>query len=280
MMRKAWICLVGLTLLCLGACGKRGSYRLVVEDPAAVVAGVRARKMPENLQASFRIELTGPEGGGSTVGGMVVARPDRIRMDIQTPFRTPLFIMATDGKALHVWDQQRSTFLRGDDAIGVLGEMTGGAVVVADLATMLIGGLPLPGATVGGVGVVGERVEVRLNAPGGLVVQAGLEPRRLLVEDLRIGRGDAACVGCSLEPVFARVNIEEHVLVNGDWLPQELRIELPGAGWTIELSVKAWEQLSQVPDVFTLAPPPGATEADLIQRVKQAVEKRAAYPAP
>jgi hypothetical protein len=158
--------------------------------------------------------------------------------------------------------------------------MTGGAVGVADLATMLIGGLPLPSATVGGVGVVGERVEVRLNAPGGLVVQAGLEPRRLLVEDLRIGRGDPACVGCSLEPVFARVNIEEHVLVNGDWLPQELRIELPGAGWTIELSVKAWEQLSQVPEVFVLTPPPGATEVDLVERVKKAVEKRGAYPAP
>jgi hypothetical protein len=50
----------------------------------------------------------------------------------------------------------------------------------------------------------------------------------------------------------------------GVWRPDAVVVELPDLGWTVTLDITGWEVLPEAPDVFTLSPPPGAQEQDLL----------------
>jgi hypothetical protein len=135
------------TGLALAACAKEvRPARVPVDDPDRVVRELRGRDLPAGLSAPFRIKVEAPGRGGSTVGGLLIGAPDKVRVDVQTPLRTSLYMVATDGAALHVWDAQASTFYRGDDGVAALAALSQGAVQAVDVVQLLTGGLPLSGA--------------------------------------------------------------------------------------------------------------------------------------
>jgi hypothetical protein len=63
------------------------------------------------------------------------------------------------------------------------------------------------------------------------------------------------------------------------YLPEELLLELPLIGWTVEIEYHTWEQLGRVPDVFTLAAPPNSAQKDLVDSLK-ALRDKASDPPP
>ena len=264
-----------LALVALAGCRKEvRPQRVAVDDPLRVVNELRSRELPAGLSAPFRIRVDGPSSGGTTVGGVLLGPPDRLRIDVQTPLRTSLYMVASDGDALHVWDAQRSTFYRGDDAVGVMSELTGGAVDNGDLVRLLTGGLPLGQAPVLYSGVVEDGVLVLIEAPKGLAVRAVLDPRPASVRSLELGRADPACLSCALSDVLLRLSVPSIYRLGPLNLPQELELALPTIGWTVSLSFSRWEQQAPVDAAFVIAPPGGAQEKGLIEALRGLAEKR------
>lgn len=274
--------MLGLLALSLAACGpKKPSLPLPtpgLSDPDAVVAAFRAAPALEALRVRARLRVETPDRSVSTPASLVLGGPDRLRVDVLTPLGTPFAVLATDGTALNVWIQRSSTFLRGDNALEVLGEATGDVLETSDLLAVLTGRLPVPDARVeratatalGGV----ELVLAKDSAPAYRLV-AQLDPAARLVRALRLHE---APPGASTELGPARVAVRypgARATDNAGWRPEAVVVELPDLGWTVTLDITSWEPLSEAPDVFALAPPKGAQEQDLVTVLRQMAASRA-----
>lgn len=237
-------------------------------DGDQVLERMRARPRPVGFQAKYKIRIDGPDTGGSTRGAMLIEDPDHLRMEVLTPLRTPLLTVASDGTALHAWSQQRATFYRGDEAAAVLAELTSGAVSIADVVTLLTGGLPLESAPVLSSQGIDGGVEYVLEGPENMRMRALVAPRRGFVRELDVAPATTPG-GTELGQPLLEVRVEEVVRTGKYLVPAELVIRLPTVGWTVELSFTSWKVLPEVPPVFELAVPRGAKEEDLVETLQE-----------
>lgn len=273
--RSAWLqrgLLLGALALpgLLTACGPK---RVSKAEAARVVDELRSRPLPRAMQARFQIKVGSNGQSGSTSGAIVTHMPDQFRLEILTPLGTPMISVASNGTAIHAWSQQRATFYRGDDALEVLGGLTGGAVGMPDVLQLLTGGLPLPDAPVLTTEAREEGVLVVLGAPGDVRVRALVAPKRQLVRRVEIGRAPSSS-SAEIEEMYAVFDISDHMRIDGALYPEELTIELPPVGWTLELTFHTWDELGQIPDVFDLQAPPNAKTADLEDTLRKAAEQQ------
>lgn len=265
-----------LTVLFATSCGQKRRIRMAQEQPDELVADLRKRPLPYALQALFNVKVSGPSLQGTTSAGMVLSRPDRFNINVQTPLRTPLLYLASDGRVMHAYTHQDSTFYRGDDALAVLGELSGGAAGVPDLLLLLTGGLPLPDAKVLEVGVTEGRIHVELAGPQDSRVSAWVDPKTELFRRLEV----RSMVDGALTDPWVTAEIPNAMHFQGGWLPEELIIELPTLGWRAELTFHTWDELGVIPDVFVLAPPGGAAQKDLVETLREMAEKQGVRPRP
>lgn len=270
---RAWaaVLLLGLGLGLAGCRKGPGPKAAAKIDADQVLARMRDRPMPAGFQAKYKIRISGPGTGGSTRGAMLVQDPDHLRLEVLTPLRTPLLTVASDGTALHAWSQQRATFYRGDAAGAVLAELTSGAVTIADVVTLLTGGLPLAGAPVLEAQGSEGGIAYLLEGPDDTRVRALVAPRRGFVRQLDVARATAPG-GAELGPSMLRVTVDEVVRTGKYLVPKELVIELPTVGWTVALSFTSWEALDEVPPVFSLPVPRGANTEDLVETLREVAE--------
>ena len=242
-------------------------------EAVKVVDDLRTRPLPRSLQARFQIKVGSEAASGSTTGAMVTHMPDKFRLEILTPLGTPMITVASDGEAIHAWSQQKATFFRGDDALNVLGELTGGAVDMADLLRLLTGGLPLVDAPVLATEALEEGVLVVLGAPGNVRIRALISPKKRLVRRVEIGLAPTAD-SIEIADLYAVFDIEDHMRIDGNLYPEEMVVELPPVGWTLELTFHTWDELGVIPDVFEIEPPPGAKVEDLESTLRKAAEQQ------
>ena len=268
--------LVLLGLLLATGCSQKRRIRMAVEQPDALVEDLRKRPLPYALKALFNVRVEGPELQGTTSAGMVLARPNRFNINVQTPLRTPLLYLASDGRVMHAYTHQDTTFYEGNDALAVLGELSGGAAGVPDMLLMLTGSLPLPEAEVESVGVENDLIHVELLGPENSTVSAWVDPktdlfRRIEVRSMRDG---------TLGEPWVIAEIPNAMHFQGGWLPEELNIQLPSLGWKIELTFHTWDELGVIPDVFVLEPPPGSTRLDLVETLRSMADEQGVRPRP
>ena len=252
----------------IGGCGPKKVPSAVADQ---VVFDARSRKLPRALQARFQIRVGSNGQSGSTKGAIITHMPDQFRLEILTPLGTPMLSVASNGQAIHAWSQQRSTFFQGDDAIAVLDELTGGSVTMADVLQLLTGGLPLPDAPLLETTVLEEGVWFVLGGPHDTRVRALVSPQKRLVRRVEIGRAvtpEAADMG----EVVAVFDVSDHMRIDGSLYPEEMTIEIPPLGWTLELTFHTWDELGQIPAVFEMPVPPGANVEDLEQTLRKAAE--------
>ncbi len=264
-----------MVALVLAGCGGKKKVQLAQADPEAAVAAFRQAAPARTLRGRFKLKISGPGVEGTTSAGLVINRPDQIRLDVNTPLGTPMLLLATDGKAMNAWVQKSATFFRGDDALNVLKELTGGVVGVADLLDILTGRLPLDGATVldsrpvpGGVQVVLGKEEVP-----GYRMRAVLDPRVALVRQIEVAAVDGPKPTDLGKPVL-KVRYPDVMHSEGGFLPEEMSIDLPTLGWKVDLEFHTWDVLGVVPDVFVLQSPPGAAEKDLVETLRNMAEAK------
>ncbi|MEL6347331.1 MAG: hypothetical protein AAFV53_29715 [Myxococcota bacterium] len=267
-LRFAPICLL---MVALGGCRSPRNLSLPIDGtPGEIVDAIRAKQAqrPMALQASYGVSLSGPEFSGSTRGGMVVHRPDQLRIEILSPFNTPLAYIASDGTALHAWLQQERTFYRGDDVAAVVENLIGGAADIGDIVDLLTAALPLDDARIIGASYDAERalLQVILEGPDRTALHAQIDPRGGLVRQLAL-KDDA-------DAVLIQVDYPDYVQVEAQDLPRRIEMDFPVFGWQIDLKVSSWNVLGQIPDVFTLAPPPGAREKDLVTSLEEMARRQ------
>jgi outer membrane biogenesis lipoprotein LolB len=256
--------------LSLGVAGC-GPKKVSKAEASRVVDDLRTRSLPRSLQARFQIRVGSNGQSGTTTGAIITHMPDKFRLEILTPLGTPMISVASNGTAIHAWSQQKTTFYRGDDAFAVLGELTGGAVGMADVLQLMTGGLPLPDAPLLATESTDDGVIFVLGAPENVRIRALVAPKKRLVRRVEIGKAPSSD-SAELQEVFAIFDIADHMRIDGALYPEELTIEIPPVGWTLELTFHTWDELGQIPDVFDLTPPPGAHVSDLEQTLRKAAE--------
>ena len=217
-------------------------------------------------QADFTVAVRSPDGGGSTVGGVIIHAPDRVRLELQTPFYTPLIALASDGSALDIWLHYAGVFLEGDDALSVVENTTNGAVGMRDLLVLLMGRLPLNGADVVELGWIEEEVGVRLAIDESFYAVARLEPESKTIRWFEIWR--SLHIADGEDVLMLRVEVMDTMRVGRSWFPEELHVELPVIEWQIVLDVENWEALGVIPDVFDLTPNSDVPRADLVETIR------------
>ena len=265
-------CVAWLLLACVLVMGC-GPKRVTRTEAARVVDDLRSRPIPRSLQARFQIKVGSEGASGSTTGAMVTHMPDKFRLEILTPLGTPMITVASDGRAIHAWSQQRATFYRGDDALKVLGELTGGAVDMTDVLRLLTGGLPLQDAPVLATEARDDGVLVVLGAPGNVRIRALIAPKKQLVRRVDIGVAPSAD-SIEIAELYAVFDIHDHMRIDGAHYPEEMLVELPPVGWTLELTFHTWDELGVIPDVFELEPPPGGHVEDLEATLRKAADEQ------
>ena len=146
---------------------------------------------------------------------------------------------------------------------------------LADVVAVLTGTLPMAGAEVtslaereGGGALVGLSVAP---LPSGVEVhvRAGIDNDGV-VRTVSVDRnmpGEAPVL------VLEVVTLDT-ARVGRSRLPEELQVRLPTLGWTVDLEFSAWDELGQIPDVFSLVPPPGSNEMDLVTTLRDLAERR------
>ena len=267
-----WFC-GGIVLLLLG-CAKH-SPQLTAPEVQAEVEQAWARSLPLALQARFQITVNGPDGSATTSGAMILHQPNRARLDIMTPLQTPMILMASNGTAMHMWVHREGLFLRGDDALAVLEEVTGGAIGLSDVLKLLTAGLPMEGAIIQHSQWSEDGIQVSLRGTDEATIEALIDPKQNTVRHLEVLRVSQSELS-GTTPIMV-VDIPDLMNVGRHRLPEEMSIALPGIGWSIELDVHTWDELGVIPEVFDLQPPPGAQETDLVETVKGLAESQGVH---
>jgi outer membrane biogenesis lipoprotein LolB len=268
---------VGLALaIPVHGCGPK---QVPKADANQIVDELRGRSLPRSLQARFQIRVGTNGQSGSTTGAIITHMPDKFRLEILTPLGTPMVSVASNGSAIHAWSQQQSTFFRGDDAFAVLEELTGGAVTMADVLQLLTGGLPLPDAPVLATQSAEEGVWFVLGGPRDVRIRALVHPKKKLVRRVEIGRASSSD-SPDIVDLVAIFDVSDYMRLGGSLYPEEMTIDIPPVGWTLELTFHTWDELGQIPDVFDLPVPAGATVADLEQTLRDAAESKKATQPP
>lgn len=247
----------------LSGCAHRASGGAA--DPTEVLAAARAARQPFALRGAFSVTLRRGDTSVSTRGALVLHEPDQFRVEVMGPVGTPLVIVASDGRALNVWSAQNMTFYRGPNAPAALRELTGGALALADVVKVLTGQLPLPAAEVRSQAVDEAGVAVTLAAPEGAEVGAHLDPKTALLRDLSVSRAGQSLLTLS----YGRA-----VKVGRSQLPGAFELDVPALDLGLSIRMESWDELGQIPDVFTLAPPPGAEQKDLVEALEEEAVKR------
>lgn len=264
MMRRL---LLTFTLL-LAGCAKHDAGSGA--DPATLLAEARARSLPYALRGSFSVTLRRGDAEVSTRGGMVLHAPDQFRVEINGPVGTPAVIVASDGTAINVWDATKQVYYSGPDAASVLGELTGGAVSLSDVVRVLTATLPLPEATVASSSVEGHDLSLVMTGAQEVSVAAMVDGRTSLLRTLDVRRAQDPLVHLS----YGRGK-----RVGKMTLPWEFSLDAPSLDLGLDIEMESWDELGQVPQVFNLTAPKGATEKDLVESLKESAEK-ARHPQP
>jgi hypothetical protein len=261
-------------------CLKSGPPVNYVGEPAAVVSIARTRPQADGLRARFSVKIKSPGMGGTTIGSVIISQPDRIRAEITTPFGTPMLYLVSDGGSLNAWLQRDRVFYRGNDAGEVLGRLTGGAVGMDDVIALLTARLPMPSAEIlhaGRIHFADGGVELELAGPDEVTVRAVVDPGTGMLVRLRVWAGERNPVDVG-DGLIVDVRYTGRTKVGKVRLPERVQIELPAMDWTITLSMKSWTAFDAPDQTFTLVPPAGAVEKDLVEVLKQMAEKRAEHP--
>lgn len=256
-----------LFLFALG-CGHHPSERppRAYEDASALMAGARARALPTAVSGSYGIHVESAVLGidGTTKGGLVIERPNRFRLDIISPFGTPLVYAVSDGVGFSVFVVNKNALYSTPDAEALLREASGGAAGLEDIVAVFVGKVPFEGREVTGVQAGDGETVFSFAGPEGTRAEVALDDSDATTR--RIAAYDA-------EGAMAlTATYQDYQRVGESRLPGEVLVTVPALGLEVKLSFKSWTELAQAPDVFSVPAQPGVEPIDLGELLTRARE--------
>jgi len=223
--------------------------------PTAVqlVAAVDARRAQVRaLRAWARLRYTAPEESQSAKQLLVAERPDRLRLELFSPFGAVFVLTAADG-ALSAWDRGEKVVYRGAASAANLRRYTQMDLAVPTAVDLLLGTPPLPAGD-GQVSADGAAIRLWQDDDAGVTAtwfNAAFEPLRY-ERHARDGR------------VLLRVTFDGWAPAGGARLPMQLGIELPPTQRRIEIALTEPEVNPPLAAAaFALATPDGSREIGL-----------------
>jgi hypothetical protein len=246
--------LAGLALLAACAPRLRPPPQDLPLDPAALLQAVRvAQARVRSVQGQARLAVETPQGRSGLDQFVAAERPGRLRVESQDFFGNVVSVLAVDGEALALYDAQARVFYRGPATAENVARLVPVALPPADLVTLLCGSAPL---------LDGEPLDA---SPADGALRLTLR-RGDSVQRVDVGAG-AAVLRSRLSRDGASVLeavLSGHRLRGGVSLPTELALRAPQARVDLTLRWREVEVNGPIdPELFRLAPPPGARQVEL-----------------
>ena len=152
------------------------------------------RRPIRSVSTVSRVEQRGPQGRiRGTVWGLI-ALPDRLRFDVMTSLG-PAATLTSDGRDIALLDQREGRYFAGPTCAANVARFLGVALAASDVATLLIGGVPVDGATGSTIETIpgGYDLVIPSSSDGGhvrarLLVRDGDERVEPLQQHLRLAR--------------------------------------------------------------------------------------------
>lgn len=268
-MRLWWLAWLMLAM----GCAKPRGPMVPVGDPEVVVALARSRPMVDALNGRFSLTLDTGKREVTVPVSMLLDHPDRFRIEVYSPFGTPLVTSTSNGSALHVWSQRDRVFYAGNEAEAVLKRITGGEVGIEDFLAILTGKLPLPDAEILHIGRMvfeDDGVVIVMLGPDDIRVRAVIDPKTGLVRQLRVDppSDDAGYTEPTGEPIL-QVTYSGQVREGKTIFPQTIDVQMPRIGWAVSLNAKRWAALTEAPEAFDMSAPAGASIKDLRETLEE-----------
>jgi outer membrane lipoprotein-sorting protein len=181
----------------------------------------------QSLRAVARVRYTSPSESRRAKQIIVAERPDRLRLEVLSPFGTVFVLSATDG-TLAAYSRDESTVYRGSASPENLARYAGVDLPIAMAVDLLLGTPPVGGAE-GGVVSRSERgVQLWQNTAQG----AQVTWFTALFEPVRYEQRDAEGY------VQLRATFDAFASVDGMRLPTLLDLELPPSRERIEIMLR------------------------------------------
>ena len=258
-MRRAAIAVLA-TAVALAGCsirpapGPPAPAGTLVDAPAIVAADAARRAALRGLRAWARLAYESPDESHKAKQLLVAERPDRLRLEIFSPFGAVFVLTAADG-ALAAYDRGAKTVYRGAANADNLRRYTQMDLPVAGAVDLLLGTPPIDDAAPGVVSLDGGALELwRGTADGGARVvwySPTLLPLRYEEQD-RDGR------------VRLRAAYDGYTTVDGVPVATQLQIELPPSQQRIGVTLSDIEVNPALGDaVFALQTPAGSAVVNL-----------------
>lgn len=257
-MRRPVIAVVA-TVVMLAGCTARPAPRPIgaagpLPSAGAIAAALAERRAAvHSLRALAKLAYSAPEDSGSARQILIAARPDRLRMEVLSPFGA-LFVLTANNGTLAAWERSSSTVYRGRASAANLARYVQVDLPVATAVELLLGTPPLE---IDGTAVVSDDdglIKVWQERQARIQVgwfNAALEPLRY---EEQTGDGHVAL----------RVSFDAYTRVGGLQVPSRLRVELPDEERRVEIALSETEINPELPPaVFVLQTPAGSQDVAL-----------------
>jgi outer membrane lipoprotein-sorting protein len=228
----------------------RGRFVSRAPSPEEVVDALVARETAlANFRGQAHLVYEGPQGTTKSSQMIVVQSPDRVRIDVMSPFG-PSYTVAANGDRLRAYDRGEKILYVGSTTPENLRKYTRVPLKIAVLA-MLIRGLPpmIGDAETGRVAAGAARWIWELSVDGGGRLRVELDREQL--RPLR-----ASLTGTSPADSLS-VEFEDYRDVTGVDVPHRIRAWL-GEGGVVELEYsRIWRAVQLTATAFQIDPPSG-----------------------
>ena len=146
-MRASLALALAVGCICAGCAAGRRPVAVVppgVLPSAAQLEGALAsrREAVHSLRALARIRYHDPDESRSSRQAIVVARPDRLRLEVTSLFGS-VFVLTTDDGALTAWARQENTVYRGQASPQNLWRYVHVGLPVSELVDIVLGTPPV-----------------------------------------------------------------------------------------------------------------------------------------
>ena len=233
----------------------------VLPTAAELQARIASERMRlQSLRTLADSEVSGPDGRFRASEVVLVAPPDRLRIEVLSTFGVA-WILATDGKVLDVYSRQEETVYRGSPSRSLIEYYLPVPLALADLTELLLG-RPPPRSTARADGVAWEpetglvRLSMRLRDRGRQTTwfdgRTGLVSRceerdvnDILLFDMRVG--GYRNVGSGLVASDITILSPEGVQVRLAYTNSQLNPDLPASLFQIPFVIGARETRLEPP---------------------------------
>jgi len=207
----------------------------------------------QSLRAVARMRYTSPNESRKAKQIIVAERPDRLRLEVLSPFGTVFVLAASDG-TLAAYSRDEGAVYRGAASPENLARYAGVDLPVATAVDLLLGTPPLDRGAEGVVSRSADGVEFWQSSRVGAQV-TWFTP---LLEPIRYEQRDGDGY------VRLRATFDSYASVDGTRLPTLVALELPRSRERIEIALRDPE-INPVlaKGVFALETPPGSREIEL-----------------